>query len=88
MGTKDSMGIWHEDFWLVMAIIKEHFFGVFSSSQPMSRDIEEVTNIIPSIVLVDTNLMLLRPFFHLEVKMHPNKSPSPDGSSPYFYQKH
>ena len=53
---------------------------------------DTVLNAVNNWVGVEENDWFLRPFTHNEFKtalwkMHPDKSPRPDGLNPYFYQK-
>lgn len=69
-------------------VITEYFSTLFKASV---TDWNDVVGCIESKVTAEQNESLLRPVTEIEVKsalfhMHPDKSASPDGMSPGFYQ--
>ncbi|KAL0411507.1 UNVERIFIED_CONTAM: putative mitochondrial protein [Sesamum latifolium] len=87
-----SDGSWTESLEGVRQCIVEYFGKVFTSTRPLSDDIQHGTEHLP--VVVDNAMAddLQRPFTEIEVtkalfSMSPLKSPGPDGMPPLFFQK-
>uniref|UniRef100_A0A2N9F3X0 Reverse transcriptase domain-containing protein n=1 Tax=Fagus sylvatica TaxID=28930 RepID=A0A2N9F3X0_FAGSY len=80
-GLRDNEDIWRTDLREVEQIAIDYFNTLFTSSRPTA--VEEVVQVVESVVTPDINEDLLRPFSPDEVKqalfqMHPSKSPGPD----------
>ena len=87
----DRNGIWRTDKQSVGLIAAEYFNNIFATSNP--RNMREVLNAMDRVVTEEMNQALLRPFVGDEVRqalfqMHPSKSPSPNGMSPFVFQKY
>ncbi|KAL0408773.1 UNVERIFIED_CONTAM: putative mitochondrial protein [Sesamum radiatum] len=85
-------GTWTDSVEGVQQTIVEYFQSLFTSTRPLSDDIQRGVEALP--VVVDTNLAetLQQPFTEDEVKkalflMSPLKSPGPDGLPPVFFHK-
>ncbi|OMO62153.1 reverse transcriptase [Corchorus capsularis] len=73
-------------------IIADYFRDIFTSNNPDRVDLESVVALMNSRVSPGMNKLLCRDFDEEEVRaaayqMGPNKSPGPDGFTPFFYQR-
>jgi hypothetical protein len=72
-------------------IAVSYFEELFRSTQPANPN--DTLSAVESVVTMDANQNLLRPFMAEEVRaalfqMHPSKAPGPNGMSSFFYQKY
>lgn len=91
MGLVDNQDIWRDFFEEVESACCGYFGSQFSSPGLGAQDIERVTRLIKNWISDKEQITLDRLFTPLEIRealfqMHPNKSPSPYGLSPLFYQ--
>ena len=89
-GLRDREDHWRTDPHEVEQIATAYFNTLFTSSRP--TDVDDVVQVVESIVTTDMNEDLLRPFSLEEVKqalfqMHPSKAFGPDGMTTLFFQK-
>ncbi|KAL0459962.1 UNVERIFIED_CONTAM: putative mitochondrial protein [Sesamum latifolium] len=85
-------GSWTDSVEGVKQCILDYFQEVFTSSRPLSDDIQSGTEHLPTVVDPVMAEDLLRPYTDFEVtkalfSMSPLKSPGPDGMPPLFFQK-
>nr|DAD38904.1 TPA_asm: hypothetical protein HUJ06_013226 [Nelumbo nucifera] len=85
----DDEGNWHDDPSSLCQVVQDYFRKLFSLSSSHAID---GFDFVDCKVLDSENEKLLSPFSFEEFKesvfqMHPNKSLSPDGLNPAFYQK-
>ena len=71
-------------------VAKSYFQNLFTSSNP--TNLEEVLDLVDTVVTPDMNHMLLQQSTPKEVKttlfsMHPSKLLGPDGMFPFFFSK-
>ncbi|XP_024164679.1 uncharacterized protein LOC112171781 [Rosa chinensis] len=88
-GLFDDNGQWCTEDDDLERIILNYFGGLSTSSQP--QNFQNILEAINDVVTVDDNIALTKEVDHEEVfialkKMHPSKTPGPDGFSPCFYQ--
>jgi hypothetical protein len=84
----DSQGVTHTGDEAIGRLFEEYFDTLFKSSNPV--DFDSVLEGIASVVTVDMNNRLSKPFQRQEVnyalkQMGLLKAPGPDGMSPIFY---
>ncbi|KAK4392766.1 putative mitochondrial protein [Sesamum angolense] len=85
-------GSWAETDEEIRQCILNYFGGVFTSSRPLSDDIQRGTEHLPFVVTTTMVEDLRRPFTEIEVttalfNMSPLKSPGLDSMPPLFFQK-
>ena len=83
----DAKGIWQEDDRQVKTIMVDYFSNIFKSNG--ITDASAVVGAIQPMVTESMNKGLVQEFHTAEVvkllkKMHPKKSPSPNGMAPLF----
>ena len=86
----DKGGMWRIEATNIAAVVERYFTTLFSTSHP--NTIYEVVELVDAVVTEEMDQNLLQPFVGEEVRkvlyqMLPSKSPSPDGMSPFFFQK-
>ncbi|KAL0450878.1 UNVERIFIED_CONTAM: hypothetical protein Slati_1644200 [Sesamum latifolium] len=89
---KNSDGSWSETMEEVQQCILNYFQNMFISSRPLSEDIQQVIEHLPTVVDAELVERLSQPFTEDEVtkalfNMSPLKSPGPDGLPPVFFHK-
>lgn len=75
----------------IARVAESYFQNLFSSAN--LSNMEFVLEAVDRVVTPDMNNTLLQPYTPVEVKhalfqMHPSKSPEPDDTSPFFFQKY
>ena len=91
MGIWGNDGIWYGDQDSIARVAISYFEDLYSTAHP--HQIENVISPILTVVTAEMNLELSKAFTREEVffalkKLHPTKSPSPDGMSALFFQKY
>ena len=75
----------------IARLVENYFQNLFTTSNP--TNLESVLDSVDKVVHPDMNHTLLQPYTLEEVirkalfSIHPSKSPSPDGMSPFFFPK-
>jgi hypothetical protein len=90
VGLLNNDDIWCTDEAQVEDIAVSYFEELFRSTQPVNPN--DTLSAMESVVTMDANQNLLRPFLAEEVRaalfqMHPSKAPGPDGMSRFFLPK-
>lgn len=83
-GLNDHDGVRRTEEEEIESIICDYFTNVFSSTEPMQNQMQEVLKYVGKTITEDMNSMLLKPYSKEEVYealklMHPCKAPGPDG---------
>jgi hypothetical protein len=91
VGLLNNDDIWCTDEAQVEDIAVSYFEELFHSTQPMNPN--DTLSVMESVVTMDANQNLLRPFMAKEVRaalfqMHPSKALGPNDMSSFFYQKY
>ncbi|XP_062028495.1 uncharacterized protein LOC133744394 [Rosa rugosa] len=92
-GLQDENGEWHNDPRTIKHMLLEYYQKVFANEGVDDDAISTVFRATPMKVTAFMNADLTLPYSDEEIKvalfqMHPSKSPSPDGMSPFFFQKY
>ena len=85
---KDDSGVWRDNEEEVEKMMLAYFQALYMSE---GNNDGGCTDVISPMILNDDNAFLTAPFTKMEIKevvfsMHPDKSPSPDGMNPAFFQ--
>ena len=85
---KDSINVWQTDLMVMKEIVVGYFQSLFASSNPLA--IDEVIQLMDTVVTPSMNLNLLMPFSTEEIKralfqMHPSKAHGPDNMIALFF---
>ncbi|KAK9992170.1 hypothetical protein SO802_027155 [Lithocarpus litseifolius] len=89
-GLNDTSGRWCTDIGEIADITEEYYKRLFTASNNLNMG--DVLASVDRVVTGEMARKLVRPYTEEEVQtalfqMHPSKAPSPDGMSPFFFQR-